>query len=297
MTSSALRFAGVRKVAKDPLGPWNRFSSPFDSAQGGATLFVMLERLQKILSARGIASRRKAEEYIEQGLVKVNGAVAHVGQKADPEHDTIEVDGKVLEDRQEMLYYVLNKPLGVLSSNVSREGGTAQPKRGQKGEAKSPSPERMFKTVRDILPKELRGKVFPVGRLDKDSSGLLLLTNDGVVAYRLTHPKFDHEKEYLVTLDRPITDEMLGRLKKGMIILGSETKPAKVQREGASMFTICLTEGKNRQIRRMCEKLGYRVRNLRRIRIVTLRDDSLQPGALRPLHKAEVEKLRSALDL
>jgi 23S rRNA pseudouridine2605 synthase len=116
----------------------------------------MQERLQKILSARGIASRRKAEEYIEQGLVKVNGKVATLGQKADPLLDTIEVDGKVLQARQEMLYYVLDKPVGVVTTNATSEDQ---------------------KTVQDLLPPELQGKIFPVGRLDKDSEGLLLLTN------------------------------------------------------------------------------------------------------------------------
>src|SRR3989338_396042 len=145
----------------------------------------MLERLQKILSARGVASRRKAEEYITRGLVKVNGVVATLGQKADPAVDKIEVAGEVLLERQEMLYYLMNKPVGVVTENIpGRDGG---------------------RSVRDLLPAHLQGKVFPVGRLDKDSSGLLLFTNDGVLAYRLTHPKFPHEKEYQVTVDRKIT--------------------------------------------------------------------------------------------
>ncbi len=258
----------------------------------------MLERLQKILSARGIASRRKAEEYIEQGLVMVNGVKATLGQKADPETDRIEVDGTILQARQEMLYFLMNKPIGVLTSNVSREGGTINPdRRGDKKSTKSISPERMFPTVRDLLPEELKGKVFPVGRLDKDSSGLLLLTNDGVVAYRLTHPKFDHEKEYEVTVDRTILQEDLEAMEEGMIILGTRTKPARVAFIGPRTFTIALSEGKNRQIRRMCEKRGYRVQSLVRTRITVLTDKTLKAGTVRELAAKEKAALLASLSL
>ncbi len=258
----------------------------------------MLERLQKILSARGIASRRKAEEYIEQGLVKVNGVRAELGQKADPETDTIEVDGKVLQARQELLYYVMNKPEGVLTSNVSREGGTINPKRrGEKKGTKSVAPERMYPTIRDLLPEELKGKLFPVGRLDKDSTGLLLLTNDGVVAFRLTHPKFDHEKEYEVIVHKPLEHQDKISMEDGMIILGSQTKPATVRFVTKDTFCIALSEGKNRQIRRMCEKLGYQVKSLKRIRIVTLTDTALKSGEIRALKKEETTALLAALGL
>lgn len=257
----------------------------------------MLERLQKILSARGIASRRKAEEYIEQGLVAVNGKVAGLGDKADPEVDTIEVDGKVLQARQEMLYYLMHKPVGVLTSNVSREGGSAEPRRASKKGPRGVSPESMYPTVRDRLPEGLKGKIFPVGRLDKDSSGLLLLTNDGVVAFRLTHPKFDHEKEYEVTVHKAVNREDLRTMADGMVILGSKTKPATVRFTAENKFRIALSEGKNRQIRRMCEKLGYQVKRLERIRIVTLSDPSLRSGELRPLSDREKSTLLKALDL
>jgi 23S rRNA pseudouridine2605 synthase len=258
----------------------------------------VLERLQKILSARGIASRRKAEEYILQGLVKVNGVVATLGQKADPETDKIEVDGKVLQDRQEMLYYLLHKPVGILSSNVSRDKESPNPHRRPGAKVRREvAPERLFTTVRDILPAELQGKIFPVGRLDKDSGGLLLMTNDGVVAFRLTHPKFDHEKEYEVTVNNPISDDALQQMRTGMIILGERTKPASVKRVGALVFRIILTEGKNRQIRRMCEKLGYRVNSLRRVRIANLEDPTLQSGQIRRLTPKEIVALRAALGL
>jgi len=226
----------------------------------------MQERLQKILSARGIASRRKAEEYIEQGLVSVNGKKAILGQKADPEVDVIEVDGSIVEARKEMLYYLLHKPRGVVTTNAEHEKD---------------------ETVLDLLPEKLRGKVFPVGRLDKDSSGLLLLTNDGVLAYRLTHPKFDHEKEYEVTVETEIHEGALDKMRKGMTLSGEKTKPAKVTKTGEKSFRIALTEGKNRQIRRMCQKVGCPVVTLKRTRILSLQDPTLEPGRFRPLTNEE----------
>lgn len=240
----------------------------------------MLERIQKILSARGIASRRKAEEYIGRGLVKVNGVPASIGQKADSSKDVIEVDGKVLDERAELLYYVMNKPVGVVTSNVEKM-------RGEEDE----------RIVRNLLPLNLRGKIFPVGRLDKDSSGLLLFTNDGALAYRLMHPKFDHEKEYLVTTERDMTNGQLAKIADGLMILGERTKPATVKRIGRKEFSIVLTEGKNRQIRRMADKVGGKVKTLRRIRIVTLADHFLKTGAVRKLTEEERRGLLEAVGL
>ncbi len=250
----------------------------------------MIERLQKILSSRGIASRRKAEEYIRAGLVTVNGKVATVGQKADPDVDRVEVDGKVLESRREMLYYLMHKPVGVVTTNL--EGGKG--KRGDgSGQGKVRADERS-PSVRDLLPQNLRGKIFPVGRLDKDSEGLLIFTNDGALAYRLTHPKFDHEKEYEVTLMQPLTNGQLRKMEGGMTILGEKIKPARVRRIAGSKFTIVLTEGKNRQIRRMCKKVGCEVKTLRRVRIMNIADARLRPGSMRKLtEKEKVDLLRS----
>ena len=236
----------------------------------------MQERLQKILSAQGICSRRKAEEYIEAGLVKVNGKPAVLGQKADPTSDHIEVDGTVLQDRAKMLYYVMDKPVGIVTTNANR---------------------REQKTVRDLLPKRLQGKIYPVGRLDKDTSGLLLLTNDGVLSYRLTHPKFDHEKEYEVVTEKDIKDGQLKKLREGIVISGSKTKPAIVKRVGKKKFRIALTEGKNRQIRRMCQKVGAPLKHLRRIRIMTLQDRSMQEGDLCELSTKERATLLKAVGL
>ncbi len=241
----------------------------------------MLERLQKILSARGIASRRKAEEYIQQGLVKVNNMVATLGQKADSDVDLIEVDGKVLEARQQMLYYVMNKPVGIETSNVEREAGQAAD----------------HLTVRNLLPAHLKGKIYPVGRLDKDSSGLLLFTNDGVLSYRLTHPKFTHEKEYEVVLGRPIEPIALRKLEEGFELDGSMTKPLKTWKVAPNAIRIVLTEGRNRQIRRMCQNVGYTVKELKRVRIMTLADDRLKPGALREVTGEERERLLASVGL
>lgn len=262
----------------------------------------MLERIQKILSARGIASRRKAEEYIEAGLVKVNGNIAKLGDKADAEVDVIEVDGKVLQDRAKMLYYLMNKPVGVVTSNIERWAPgsklTEGKVRAQKRRGSNAVPQSLqSKTVRDLLPRDLQGKIYPVGRLDKDSSGLLLLTNDGPLAYRLTHPKFHHEKEYEVEVFGDIPDEALQKMAEGMIVQGEKTKPATLMRINPSTFTIALTEGKNRQIRRMCEKLGFRVRHLNRTRITVLEDTTLKPGAIRLLALKERDALLQSVGL
>lgn len=254
----------------------------------------MEERLQKILSARGIASRRKAEEYITRGLVTVNGTVATLGQKADPEKDTIVVDGEVLEERAQLLYYLLNKPVGIETSNIDRRGSLVS---SQGTKDKRPVTSDKGTTVRDLLPKELQGKIYPVGRLDKETSGLLIMTNDGVLAYRLTHPKFDHEKEYEVVTEHPIADGALHKLEKGITIDGTKTKPAAVRRLGPSSFRIALTEGRNRQIRRMCQKVGSPVRDLRRVRIMTIEDQKLKAGELRPLAKKEVTELLNSVSL
>lgn len=241
--------------------------------------FVVQERLQKILSARGVCSRRKAEEYIVAGLVKVNGKVAALGEKADPDADAIEVDGKVLQDRIEMLYYVMNKPEGVETTNLPHK---------RAGEAPS---------VRDLLPAQLQGKISPVGRLDKDSSGLLLFTNDGVLAYRLTHPKFHHEKEYDVVLDREISPYDCKKLEAGFDMDGSRTKPLQVRKIRHNVIRIVLTEGKNRQIRRMCQYVGYTVKELRRVRIATFEDSRIPVGAIRALTKEEKTRLLSSVGI
>jgi 23S rRNA pseudouridine2605 synthase/23S rRNA pseudouridine2604 synthase len=267
----------------------------------------MLERLQKILSARGIASRRKAEEYIERGLVKVNGKVVKVGDKADPEVDRIEVDGKVMEARQEMLYYVLYKPVGVVTTNaeggeqIKVEGQKRGRSEGQNGRGAERREDRKTegrdRTIPDLLPAHIKTKVYPVGRLDKDSEGLLLLTNDGVLAYRLTHPKFNHQKEYEVTTTTEATDGQIRKMAYGLKIDGEKTKPVQIKRLGKNKFSVVLTEGRNRQIRRMCQKVGLEVLRLVRIRIMTLTDSALQPGSVRALDAMERQELLQAVGI
>lgn len=263
----------------------------------------MEERLQKILSGRGVCSRRKAEEYILGGLVKVNGKVAALGQKADPEADNITVDGKVIQDRKEMLYYLMNKPEGVETTNVEKMPAPSKKPKAE-GHAKRhhtsasrPPQASMVPSVRDILPAKLQGKVYPVGRLDKESTGLLLFTNDGVLAYRLTHPKFQHDKEYEVILDRPIDALAIKKLEKGFVLDGSMTKPMTVRKIRSQAVRIILTEGKNRQIRRMCQHVGYTVKELKRVRIMTLEDSKIQPGMIRALSDKEKSTLLKSLGL
>ncbi|MFA4904826.1 MAG: pseudouridine synthase [Desulfobaccales bacterium] len=260
--------------------------------------------MQKILSARGICSRRKAEEYLLQGLVKVNGKTAVLGQKADPATDWIIVAGKVVQDRREMLYYVMNKPVGVETTNVPRSAfrvprsDTAKPRSAVQVSTRNfQRATRNNATVRDLLPENLQGKIFPIGRLDKDSSGLLLFTNDGVLAYRLTHPKFNHDKEYDVIFDRPVSPMVCRNIEEGFEMDGSRTKPLKVKKIAPTRVRIVLTEGKNRQIRRMCQHFGYTVKSLRRIRILTLNDERLKPGAIRALLEAEKVALLHAVGL
>lgn len=243
----------------------------------------MQERLQKILSRAGIASRRHAEELLEAGRVTVNGAVVGVGQKADQAVDQIAVDGIALPQATTFLYYLLNKPRNVEVTN--------------KRPPAPPSGRAPAQILPDLLPPELRGKVFPVGRLDQDSEGLLLLTNDGELALRLTHPRYDHEKEYRVRLQAPMSEAALEQLRQGMVMDGRQTKPLKVVRVSANVVLITLTEGKNRQIRRMCETVGCTVRSLTRERIGPLVIGDIQPKQLRPLTAAEVAALRVSAGL
>lgn len=245
-----------------------------------------MDRLQKILSAHGICSRRTAEDWINEGRVTVNGEVAILGQKADPDTDDILVDGRNIKDGRGndgtdgtpcRLYYIMNKPVGIITSNVD-------------------NPDHPDTTVRDLLPKDLQGKIYPVGRLDKDTSGLLLFTNDGVLAYRLTHPSFDHEKEYEVETTDSITDGQLKKLREGITIDGEKTKPATVKRLNEKTFRIALTQGKNRQIRRMCQKVGAPLRFLKRIRITAI-SPHLKEGEFRELSKEERMQLLQSVDL
>jgi 23S rRNA pseudouridine2605 synthase/23S rRNA pseudouridine2604 synthase len=214
-------------------------------------------RLNKYLADKGIASRRKADELIAKGLVKLNGVtVTELGTKVNPATDKIEINDQILLNEQKKhLYIKMNKPYGYECTK---------------------KPERGVPSIYDLMPESYN--VFSIGRLDKDSEGLLLLTNDGRLAYKLTHPKFEKEKEYEVTVDRQISDADLKRLADGILILGKQTSPTTVERISQRKFMIILKEGMNRQIRRMCRKVGYRVHKLKRLRVGIIELDGLQSG-------------------
>ena len=225
-------------------------------------------RLQKFLSEAGICSRRKGEEYIKQGLVRVNGRiVAQLGTKVDSEKDRVELDGRVVTLKSEPVYIMLNKPKGYVTS--CRHPGE--------------------KIVLDLI--DIPERVYPIGRLDKDSIGLLILTNDGGLHHQLSHPSFDHEKEYDVTVSKPITDGSLRNIASGLPMMGSKTRPAKIRRISSRRFRIVLKEGRNRQIRRMVRKVGNRVTRLKRIRISNVKLGSLAEGAWRNLTRKEKKEL------
>lgn len=225
-------------------------------------------RLQKYLSAAGVCSRRKGEKHILAGRVVVNGAVvSQLGVQVDPDKDEVRFDGRLLQLTQDHLYIALNKPVGVVSSCDHR---------GKK-------------LVVDLV--DVGTRIYPVGRLDKDSEGLLLLTNDGALHQRLSHPKFGHEKEYQVTVLQPIDDRALQQMREGVLLDGKATHPAQVKRMAANRFSIVLTEGRNRQIRRMAKAVRAKVKRLIRVRIAHIRLENLKPGKWRYLTANEIEKL------
>jgi 23S rRNA pseudouridine2605 synthase len=228
-------------------------------------------RLQKVLAQAGLGSRRTCEELIERRRVRVNGEVAVLGRRVDPEVDVVEVDGAQIGVRAGLVHYLLNKPAGVITTATDTHGRP---------------------TVIDLVPAEPR--VFPVGRLDADTEGLLLLTNDGDLAHRLTHPSFGVDKEYLVEVDGDPHRGVVRRLREGVELDDGITAPAKVAVLGDHLLRITIHEGRNRQVRRMCEAVGIPVVRLVRTRIGPLTDRTLTPGAWRPLAQDEVRALERA---
>ena len=232
-------------------------------------------RLQKVLAEAGVGSRRASEELIAAGRVTVNGEVAILGRRVHADVDIINIDGVRVPTKPGLVYYVLNKPVRVVS--------TARDPQGRP-------------TVVDIVPSEPR--VYPVGRLDWETEGLMLLTNDGSLTLRLTHPRFSVEKEYLAEVDGVPTRSALRTLREGVQLEDGITAPAKVQlaqgRDDSAALTIVIHEGRNRQVRRMCEAVGHPVRRLIRTRIGQLADRSLKPGEWRLLTPAEVRGLYAA---
>jgi pseudouridine synthase len=237
----------------------------------------MAERLQKILSQYGIASRRQAEQMILAGDVRLNGSVVEeLGTKADPNHDRIEVNGKVLvADRQpELVYVLLNKPRGFICTRSDPKGR---------------------RTVMDLLPKNFQ-HLYPVGRLDYDSSGVLLITNDGDLANLLLHPRHHVIKTYMVWVQGSPSQEKLNKWRQGVVLDGKPTLPAQIKviasEAGSTKLKLELKEGRNRQIRRVAERLGLEVLELRRVAIANLTLKDLAPGRYRLLKHQEVEQIR-----
>lgn len=234
----------------------------------------MKERLQKILSAAGVCSRRAAEGYLTAGRITVNGKMAQLGQQADPETDDIRVDGVPLDREPEAVYLMLNKPRGYVTT-VSDEQGR--------------------KTVMDLLT-GVHTRIYPVGRLDRDSEGLLLLTNDGALTQRLLHPSHEVSKEYHVTVSGPV-EHAAENLRRIRDVAGMAIRPAEVQmlrREGnRAELRIVIHEGRNRQIRRMCARCGLEVLRLQRVREHCLELGTLPLGQWRYLTAAEIAALKT----
>jgi len=228
-------------------------------------------RLNKHLADLGIASRRKADELIAAGQVLVNGDIGKMGQQIDPETDEVRVADEVIEQQKKQIYILLNKPTGYVTSNMAT---AAEPQ-----------------IVLDLV--DVPERIFPVGRLDKDTSGLLILTTDGVLAYRLTHPSFDCEKEYEAVLNDVLTAERIRKIEDGMPLDYRKTKPTKMEQLGPRRARIILSEGRNRQVRRIFGKVGCEVTKLKRVRVKELHldEDALPLGQWRYLTEAEVTML------
>ena len=232
-------------------------------------------RLQKYISECGITSRRKAEELIESRFVKVNGRVAKLGDKVDPRRDLVTVHGKPIRNESEKIYIVINKPRGYLTSVTD---------------------DRDRKCVTDLT-KTIKERIYPVGRLDKDSEGMLLMTNDGEFANMMMHPRSKIGKTYRVTVRGKVTDEIVTKLTDGIVLDdGIKTLPCEISvmesTEDRTVLSIILYEGRNRQRRRMCEAVDLRVIRLKRTAISTIKLGMLKPGKWRELTEKEITKLR-----
>ena len=225
-------------------------------------------RLQKYLAHAGVCSRRAAETLIKDGVVTVNSrVVTELGTRVNPESDEVCVNGKAVRAEEKRVYLALHKPVGVITSC-------------NHGDAK---------VVTDLV--DVPERVFPVGRLDQDSSGLLILTNDGRIHHRLSHPSFDHEKEYRVRVAAEISGSELARMEGGIRLKEGMTRPCRIRREGKDRYTMVLKEGKNRQIRRMAQVVGHEVVALKRVRMANIRLGNLKPGQWRHLSEGEVTEL------
>lgn len=228
-------------------------------------------RINKFLSEAGVISRRGADKWIIEGKVTINGEVAELGSKVQA-GDDVRVDGKPIVVEQPLVYLVLNKPVGITSTTERHIKGN----------------------IVDYINHPLR--IFHIGRLDKDSDGLILLTNDGDIVNEILRAENSHEKEYIVTVNEKITDTFLEKMAAGVNILGTKTLPCKVKKVGSNKFNITLTQGLNRQIRRMCSALGFTVKRLQRIRIMNITIEGLAIGEWRELTATEKEELFMTLN-
>jgi 23S rRNA pseudouridine2604 synthase len=225
-------------------------------------------RLNKFISETGVCSRREADRWIEQGRVKINGKPAELGTQVE-DGDEVRVNGKLIGEKRQRVYIALNKPIGIVCTTDRAERDN----------------------ITDHVNHPVR--IFPIGRLDKDSEGLILLTSDGDIVNQLLRVENKHEKEYVVTVDHPVTDKMIAAMAAGVHLpeLGETTRPCVVTKINSSTLRIVLTQGLNRQIRRMCEVFGYDVRRLQRVRFVNIRLGKLKPGEWRDLEPQELREL------
>jgi 23S rRNA pseudouridine2604 synthase len=228
-------------------------------------------RINKYISESGITSRREADKWIADKRVTINGIVAELGSKVEP-GDDVRVDNKPIVKEEQHVYIALNKPVGITSTTERHIKGN----------------------IVDFVNHPLR--IFHIGRLDKESEGLILLTNDGDIVNEILRAENKHEKEYIVTVDKPLTASFLKNMSEGVEILDTKTLPCKVIKISNNVFRIILTQGLNRQIRRMCSALGYQVRRLQRVRIMNIHLGGLGKGQWRDLTKAELDELFKDLD-
>jgi 23S rRNA pseudouridine2604 synthase len=227
--------------------------------------------LNKYISETGICSRREADRWIEAGRVKINGKIANKGNRVF-EKDLVTIDGKPLKSKPKTVFIALNKPAGITCTTDQSEKDN----------------------IIDFVGHKER--IFPIGRLDKASTGLIFLTNDGDIVNKILRAENNHEKEYIVTVDKHVDARFIKRMSSGIPILGTTTNPCKVEKIGEQAFKIILTQGLNRQIRRMCEYLDYKVITLKRIRIMNIRLEGLKIGKWRDLTKEELSELNRLIE-
>lgn len=227
-------------------------------------------RINKFISETGVCSRREADKYIESKRITINGVIAELGSTVES-GDVVKLDGKAIGAKKEPVYIALNKPVGITCTTERHIQGN----------------------IVDFVNHEER--IFPIGRLDKDSQGLILLTNDGDIVNKILRAENNHEKEYIVTVDKQINDSFIQGMSRGVKILGTMTKPCKVTAISGNVFKIILTQGLNRQIRRMCQAHGYRVVKLKRVRIMNIQLEGLKTGSWRNLTSKELTELNKNL--